>query len=53
MTEDNKLKKIDEAVKETIANIEDYFKSLNQMELIAWGLIGFGLIMLILGIIFL
>ena len=53
MAEDNKLKKIDEAFKETMANIEAYFNSLNQMELIAWGLIGFGFIMLILGIIFL
>lgn len=53
MAEENKLKKLDESIKEIVAKIEVYFNSLNQMELIAWGLIGFGFIMVILGIIFL
>lgn len=37
---------------EFVDYVNSYFNSLNQIELIAWALIGFGLILLILGFVF-
>lgn len=38
--------------KEFVDYVNSYFNSLNQIELIAWALIGFGLILIILGFVF-
>ena len=53
MAEQKSSKKFDVAIKETLANIDAYFNSLNQIELIAWSLIGLGVILVVLGLIFL
>jgi hypothetical protein len=34
------------------SDVSDYFSSLSQLELIGWGLIGVGLLLVILGLIF-
>jgi len=48
----NENKKSD-PLKNLISNAEFYFKSLSQLELIAWGLICVGIFLVILGIVFL
>lgn len=53
MVEQAKGKKIDESVKKIISDVNEYFNSLNKKEIVAWVLIGAGLILLILGIILL
>ena len=50
--EQNTGKKLDESVKAFFANVDSYFKSLNKNETIAWALIGLGLVLIILGVIF-
>jgi hypothetical protein len=41
-----------QTVKDFFDKVDAYFKSLNQIELIAWSLIGLGFLFVILGIIF-
>lgn len=52
MTEQTMGKKVDEAIKKFFSNIDTYFKSLNEKEIIAWIIIGVGVILVVLGIIF-
>jgi hypothetical protein len=49
---ENKITISGESFKKFFADAESYFKSLNEMELAGWGLIGLGVILIILGIIF-
>ncbi len=38
-------------INDVLDRVKDYFSSLNQLELIAWGVIGLGFILVIVGII--
>jgi len=46
------LKNVDDNIKRFFSKLDLYFKSLNKLEKIAWGLIGLGFVLVILGIIF-
>ena len=39
-------------LEDVVSRVKDYFGSLNQLEIIAWGVIGLGFILVILGFIF-